>query len=300
MKIKALLCLLFSSSLLVAHLSANCPLASPPGVRLHIKALLQGPLVKMATNESLMRDDLRAKGYLPNTEPYSNTPKFIHVGNDGGGETVTNTDVFNTVGDNAIVDWVFIELRSQADPAVVLATRSALLQRDGDVVDVDGVSPVYFPSAPKGSYHVAVKHRNHLGAMSAQALALDYAPATVDFTDPGFSVYGDHATVEIDGRMALKGGDANHDDRVIFQGPANDIFSIFSQALSDAGNTSYIANYVVSGYQDTDVNLDGWVSIAGVENDKSLLFKMMYQDFRSLDAPGVVYAPNIVFKEQLP
>ena len=85
----------------------------------------------------------------------------------------TNTD------DN-IVDWVFIELRDANNSATVVETQSALLQRDGNVVDAaDGVSNVCFSGLASPTVFVSVRHRNHLGAMAASAVTLTNAGATV-------------------------------------------------------------------------------------------------------------------------
>src|ERR1700748_1357905 len=57
------------------------------------------------------------------------------------------------VAANNIVDWVFIELRNTTTPGnAVQQTRSALLQRDGDIVDIDGVSPIYFKDIDPNNY----------------------------------------------------------------------------------------------------------------------------------------------------
>ena len=128
----------------------------PSKVRLDLKVMLAGPYDAVS---GLMRDDLRSSGLLPLGQPYS--PIYTHVG-EGGTESVAPA-VFSTTGANAIVDWVFVELRDKSNPALVLDTRAALLQRDGDVVDLDGVSPLRM-TVPIGSYNVAVRHRNHLGA----------------------------------------------------------------------------------------------------------------------------------------
>ncbi len=77
-----------------------------------------------------MNDTLRTLNLLPTVEPYSSLTRFSHV----GGETV-NADVFAVTGNNAIADWVLVELRSGSDPTRIVATRAALVQRDGDVVD---------------------------------------------------------------------------------------------------------------------------------------------------------------------
>ena len=79
------------------------------------------------------------------------------------GLTAANTSTLAVVGasspsgKDAIVDWVFVELRSKISPTVVIDSRSALLQRDGDIVDVDGVSSVTFNVASPDSYYVVVK-----------------------------------------------------------------------------------------------------------------------------------------------
>ena len=86
---------------------------------------------------------------LSTTSPYS----------DG---LTTDASVFTVTGADAIVDWVLVEFRDASDSSVILGSRSALLQRDGDVVNVDGVSPLAFNQVP-GNYFIIIKHRNHLG-----------------------------------------------------------------------------------------------------------------------------------------
>ena len=38
------------------------------------------------------------------------------------------------------MDWVFLEIRNATSPYAIQASKRALVQRDGDIVDVDGVS----------------------------------------------------------------------------------------------------------------------------------------------------------------
>ena len=102
-------------------------------------------------NRGLMRDDLRTISEMPFTEPYTELG-FTHIG--GGGE-ITQQAVFDIAGTNAIVDWVFLELRDKTDITSVAATRSALLKRDGVVVDIDGISPVVFNGVPQISSTLA-------------------------------------------------------------------------------------------------------------------------------------------------
>ncbi|HMU45161.1 MAG TPA: hypothetical protein PKC72_02280 [Chitinophagaceae bacterium] len=112
---------------------------------------------------------------FPSTDPYRVAPynsNFSHVSND-----VTETIPYSSVlgaqaaADDNIVDWVFLQLRNlNASPGnFVLQTRSALIQRDGDIVDVDGVSPVTFNNILSDNYIITVRHRNHLGISFNQA-----------------------------------------------------------------------------------------------------------------------------------
>ena len=139
-----------------------------------------------------MNDTLRTLNLLPATEPYSSLTRFSHI----GGETV-NAGVFAVSGNNAIVDWVLVELRNGSDPSRLVATRAALLQRDGDVVDMDGVSPVAFANQSNGSYYVVVGHRNHLRVMTAAPVALSNASPLIDFTNPATPTYGTLSLIHI-------------------------------------------------------------------------------------------------------
>lgn len=181
--------------------------APPPlaGVKVASKVMLEGAY---DPTKSLMGDQLRALGLLPTNEPFSNLG-FTQVG-PGGGET-TPSSTFDITGANAIVDWIFLELRDAAQPSVVLATRCALLQADGDIVDVDGVSEVLFAGILDGDYYLSVKSRNHLGVMTTSAISFSDTPNTThDFSQGGS--YGTNAQkVLSDGTHVFYEGDVNAD-----------------------------------------------------------------------------------------
>ncbi len=148
----------------------------PCGVLVAIDVLLQGPY-QPATD--LMTDNLRASSLLPVLEPYS-TIGYTQIG--GGGEMV-DPIVLDVTGPDAIVDWILLELREAADNTTSIATRTGLLQADGDVVDLDGVSPVFFEDVNAGDYFIVVRHRNHLDVMTPIALPLNESTAFPhDFT----------------------------------------------------------------------------------------------------------------------
>ncbi len=226
------------------------------GVKVALKLMLEGPY-DPATDR--MRDNLRVANQIPLTEPYT-ALGFAQAGN-GGGETI-NAGVLTTAGDNAIVDWVQLQLRNSATPATVVATRCALVQRDGDVVDKDGVSPVTFLAGP-GSYHVAARHRNHMGAMTAASVPLTGSATVVDLSANGTATFGTEATKAIDGLRALWAGNVLVDGKLQYTGDGNDRDPILTAI---GGSVPTITSAV--GYHQSDVNLDGVVKYVGDANDR--------------------------------
>ena len=260
-------------------------------IRVQPKVYLSGPWVAAT---GLMRDDLRGNNLLPTTQPYSTTlaPQYVHV-NGGGTETVSAA-VLGVTGPNAIVDWVFLQLRSAAAPGTVLATRSALLQRDGDVVDTDGQSAVTFPVGP-GNYYLSVRHRNHLGVMTDIPLAMSSNPVVIDFTTPAQGNWGTNAQRLAGGSVRMLWlGDVNKDRRVAYQGPANDVSSIGSFVLTHPQNTVLAPSYAVSEYATQDVDLNGLAVYQGPGNDVTILGNTV------LSAPGSTGSPSFVISEQIP
>ena len=201
------------------------------GVRLSAKAMLEG-----AFSSGVMTDYLRVQNYLPTDEPYL-ALGFNHQA--GGGEEEVENTAFVPSGNDAIVDWVMLELRDKNNSSTVLHTRSALIQADGDIVDMDGVSSVYFRQAVPDDYYVAVRHRNHLGAMALNVLTLSSTTTTVDFTS--VSTYGTNAQKDLgSGVMGLWSADVNHDGFV-----------------NSADLTTDWANRNQLNYHPSDTNFDG-------------------------------------------
>lgn len=128
------------------------------------KAHLKGP-----SNGTVMNTDLNAANLIPSIEPYT-AMGVANLQNAGLG--FVPTYVAGT-GSDEMVDWVLVELRDANTPATIMAARAAILQKDGDVVDIDGSSAVGFIGATPGMYHVTVRHRNHLGVMTGMPLNLN-------------------------------------------------------------------------------------------------------------------------------
>ncbi len=223
----------------------------------------------------LMRDDLRSLSMIPMIEPYSSTALvgtgFTHTG--GGGGEMTTSSVFSTTGNDAVVDWVFLELRAPGSNSTVIATQSAFVQRDGDVVARDGVSPVPF-AVGAGNYYVSVRHRNHLGVMTATALALSSTAVTVDFTSPSTNTYGTQAQrlISSTNKRVLWAGNAGTNRSVIYQGANNDTSLLLAQVQLDGGNVDAVLTYIVAKYLSGDLNMDGRIISQGPNNDLQTLF----------------------------
>ena len=249
--------------------------------RLRAKVLLQGALLGTLT-PGVMRDDLRSNGYVPLNDPYtlSGNPRFAHAGSGAAASTtnlVLNTDAGTP---DAIVDWVFVELRSSSNSSTVVETRAALVQRDGDIVSpVDGDSPLEFTNLAGTSYFVSIKHRNHLGVMTASAQTLTVGGTVVDFTTMSNANVFNNAgydgaeMITIGAVKALWAGNANADVKVKYQGPSNDNATILSQVLTHPSNLSGTYNFDLAlGYYSGDINMDGKVKYQGSGNDPAFIF----------------------------
>ncbi len=144
-----------------------------------------------------------------------------------------------------------VELRDATDSSIIIASQSALIQRDGDVVSVTG-SDVSF-NIPQGDYFVAIKHRNHLGIISASTVALSSTGTFLDFSsDSTLASGGSLALVDIgNGFFAMYAGDATGDGNIL----NTDIIN----AISNSGG--------INVYNSADTNMDG-----NILNDDIALF----------------------------
>ena len=204
---------------------------------LDLKVFLQGATTSPNTGEeTLMRDDLRVANLLPTTSPYADV-------------LTTDTTVFETEGDNAIVDWVFVELRDAEDSSEIIASTSALVQRDGDIVAIDGTSPISF-TQDIGNYFLSIKHRNHLAIITANAMSLSTSATTLDFTsDASLIAGGSTAMAEVStGVFALFSGNFDGDIEI---------------SLSDR-NSVRAELGEIDTYSNADADLNGAIELSDI------------------------------------
>lgn len=216
----------------------------------------------------LMTDYVRTLATFPTSDPYSAAPynsSFVHVSS--GATATTTAGVLATTGNNAIVDWVFLELRQgTAGSTTVVQTKAALLQKDGDIVATDGVSPVSF-NGTSGDYYITVRHRNHLGFRTANTYLLTNTPTVLDFTNGSVALNGSFPTTTVGVTpttvQALNGGDANSDGSV-------DAFDTITWEIQNGLFDDYNNN--------SDYNMDG-----SVDAFDSITWELNNGKFQELD-----------------
>ena len=227
------------------------------GVQVNVNVKLGGPY---NSSTGMMNDQLRTQGLIPLNEPYAALGySFVN----GGSGTTTST-ILSTTGPDAIVDWMILELRDPSQPQTIVASKPVLLQRDGDLVQADG-NAVFFP-VPAGQYHVAVRHRNHLGVMTASPVALSGTSTSIDFTSSATATWGTAARRNMAGTMVLWPGDTNFDGSVSYMGAGNDRDPMLQMIAIPT-------QVVTSTYSSRDVDLDGVMKYTGPNNDRDLILQ---------------------------
>ena len=221
----------------------------------------------------LMSDGLRAAGLIPLTEPYTGMTNFTHSGS-GGGETIQSGVLSSTGTGVDIVDWAFAELRNGTTGAVI-TTRAVLIQRDGNIVDVDGTNTkqpyINFAGEVAGNYYVSIRHRNHLGIRTPSNLSLSRTVTTnYDFTTAASQAQGNVQATLAGGAFGMYGGNVNGNNNVRYSGPGNDQNELLNVILG--GNKGAILSGV---YNRGDLNMNGNVRYSGPSNDQNVLLNIV-------------------------
>ena len=308
-RISVFLILLFTSSVIFSQ-----------GIAVNVRAYLDGALVNSNSAElgeshgrQLMRDDLRSNSFngqrvIPDQDIYQIpyivnsytkvdvTSKYTHVGcgTFPQYQTIpTPFSVFAVTGENAIVDWMFVELRDKNDYTNIVATRSGLLQRDGDIVDLDGTSPLFFNNVNPDYYFVVVRHRNHLGAMTKYPVSSDDMAVLIDFssvdtpvfdfgnTNNQFNYSGlaqKHYTENSTELMVLWGGDFDADGIICYQADNSDVNILQSEVAGFDMNLNplYKVNYSGSvGYLQSDFDMNGQAKFTSPDDDRNLVLEQV-------------------------
>ncbi len=225
------------------------------GLRIRARVFLEGPYVSAS---GLMNDALRTLPGFPLSEPFS----ALGFANVAGG--TINAAVLSTTGNNAIVDWILVELRNKDNSAQLITAVPALLQRDGDIVALDGASPLWL-DGPADHYFVAVRHRNHLGVMTLSTVDLNGTVAPLDLTNGSVPLYGTAAQKQVGNVLVCWAGNVVPDTRLKYTGGGNDRDPILV-AIGGGSPTN-----TITGYRVEDCNLDAVVKYTGAANDRDVI-----------------------------
>ncbi len=204
--------------------STTSPLVgSSSYVLLSLRVYLQG---SFDADGDTMTTALNVGGHIPTRSPYSEAPR----------------DVISIP--ETVVDWVLLELR-QTDTGTPVCQESFFVDQNGQVVALDGeTTQLAMTGVGDGDYYVVVRHRNHIGAMSAQTTAMDSASTpAIDLTQTETSVFGSDLALLSSDMYGLYAGDANHNEQV----------------QNDDKNDHWQTQVGGAGYLDADFNLNGQV-----------------------------------------
>jgi extracellular elastinolytic metalloproteinase len=231
------------------------------------KLALNVMLSNLDTISGYMTKNMIQNTDFPNADPYRTTPwstNFTHV-NNATVETIDTAALKVVTGANAIVDWVFVELRvGPSGSTTVVKTRAALLQADGDIVDTDGVSNLTFVNVPAANYYIAVRYRNALGFRTDATYPLSATPTLLNLSNGTVALNGTTPIWNFSSQFAVMvPGDANSDGSI--DGSDSTIW--------EAENGSFNSYLYLSDY-----NLDG-----SIDGSDATLWEMHNGKYQELD-----------------
>ncbi len=213
------------------------------GQSLNIKLFLQGNYT-----ESGMSTNLNSQGLLPLNQPYNIPPL-----NYNGDETV------QVIPGTSIAEWVLIELRDAATVQTatsntIILQKAAFILSNGQIVDLDGSSNIQFNQVINQQLYIVIRHRNHLGIISAFPLSESNNVYQYDFSTGSEQAYGgSNSQIELSpGVWGMIGGDGNLD------GVIDNVDKTFT----------WTNNTGEEGYYSGDFNLNGNVN----NQDKNLIW----------------------------
>jgi|GEM_PF-5953644 len=195
-----------SSSILFVHRYIFEVVDCGNKMELAVSAYLEGAYDE---NTQEMRTALWQDNLLPVNHPYSTAPW-----------NATSISAATSFPNNS-VDWVLVEAKSgtlgtgNTANTTLVEARAGILLADGQIVQADG-NPLAFYNLTMGdSYHFAVRHRNHLDVISANAIQA-MPQMTYDFTTSANSASGANQVKLLpNGKYALYGGDYNPDGIIL-------------------------------------------------------------------------------------
>ena len=203
-----------------------------------------------------MRNDLYTKQLLPGMlftnpnsvgiETASGQPYHVTPWNYAGTEGLIYS---NANYDPGSVDWVLLSLRTGLDASTEIHQAAGILKRDGSIEFLP--ASVYLTSVP-APYYVLIEHRNHLVALSAQAIMPDNGVLVYDFT-------AQNSWVPASGGFGQK--ELSPGFWGLYSGDGEQILDPLGYDINGADNSLWnIVNGLFKLYEEADYDLNGEVT----------------------------------------
>jgi hypothetical protein len=214
------------------------------------KIFLQGAYI----SNGQMSTTLRSLSLIPLTQPYSGTPWWY-----GGTESVTS------IPPN-VTDWVLVELRTGTPLSSRVSIKAGFIKNTGEIVDVNGTSPLSFSTVFPGNYYIVIWHRNHLVVMSKLPQYLNPTSILYDFTTGLIKYYGGNlsypAAAGLGTVFGMWGGNAYNKDKTV-------------KRMNFMSDYNEIGTTLSNVYDRRDINMNGQVTIYGSGSDISFLLTIV-------------------------
>lgn len=214
------------------------------GIDLDLDVMLAGPY-----SGGTMSTALLAANKIPLNDPYGNSTTVASI--------PANT-----------VDWIEVQLRDSGTPGTIIKKYSFFVDNNGNVLNTNGTVGTKLTGVAKASYYVAVKHRNHLGVMTASAINFAGAgPFAFDFS-AGASLYGTNPMRNMGSKWALWAGDTDGNNSVSFGASPSDITPISNAVINDPGNPSFNPLWFgAATYSNADSDMNSFVQFGSSPSD---------------------------------
>ncbi len=211
----------------ISGLYNEAPPTQNSEVGCNFTVFLEGPYDATARN---MKTDLRQAGQLPALQPYHHADWDYQ-----GQEQVAAPPA-------GMVDWVLVSIRETATSGCI-TRKAAILLEDGTIAPFDLTIPPGLTSV-----YVLVEHRNHLPALSDQAVPIVNGTLTYDFTQTAGYTGGGSGQKMLGNDWGLIAGNGSQD-------------GVSNYDLNAADNSYWAPiNGTFNIYHPADYNMDNDVS----------------------------------------
>ncbi len=172
--------------------SVETPEEPTPSPRLEAKLFLES----MYNFElGYMESKLAENQLLPSSQPFDQAP-FLYEG-----------DEFLDQYSEDVIDWVLVELRAASDINQVIYQRAALLNKEGEILDMDGTKGISLVSSPAQEVYISISHKSSLSVLSNAPIKLTDTPTRYDFTTSSEQAKGTEQLKPLGDIFALYSGD---------------------------------------------------------------------------------------------